>query len=297
MIEFAICIWAPDVSVEAVDELGAQGVTALEPGPPFLMDCDEATLAKNAERLRAAGISIYSCHAPFGGNNDLSQLDEEKRQDAVVRHVTAIARAETAGAECIVIHPGGRAEPAEHAQRLAQLHRSLATLVPKAEEWGVRLALENMPPHYIGSTTTTLREIVDRVDSPWLGICLDTGHAHLNKEVMVDALRNVRERVIAFHVQDNDGLGDKHMPPPYGTIEWDGFMAELRELGFGKPVAIEAPPWNGASWAVLLREVRALFTGGLVTVDVDGREVWAVCRVCGHYCCVEDGQVKCGCRP
>jgi sugar phosphate isomerase/epimerase len=296
MIEFAICIWEPEVTEELVEELRAQGVTALEPGPSFLMNRDAEGVAADAALLRDAGIRIYSCHAPFIGDDDLSLLDEEKRRGAVCTMETAIERAARVGVECLVIHPGGQVGDDDLADRLVQLHASLEALVPKAEENGVRLALENMPPGYVGPLTTDIRAIADRVSSPFLGICLDTGHAHLNQESMGVALANVRERVLTFHVQDNDGTGDKHLQPPYGAIEWQALADGLRGMRFDKPVAVEASPWDRGSWVALLREVRAAFEGRLVAIETAGRKVYAVCCECGRYCVEEDGEVVCGCE-
>ena len=76
-MEFAPGIWNPDPSDQAIEALCAQGVTAIEFGPPFLLQEDEAALASAAERYRAAGIRFYACHAPFDEPAELSQLEDE----------------------------------------------------------------------------------------------------------------------------------------------------------------------------------------------------------------------------
>ena len=111
MMEFAICQWQPDLSPEAIESLRTEGVTAIEPGPSFLLDRDAATLKADAGRLRAAGITVYSCHAPFGDDSDLSLPAEDARRAAVRRHVRTLQQAALAGAQCLVIHPSGPVEP------------------------------------------------------------------------------------------------------------------------------------------------------------------------------------------
>ena len=153
-----------------------------------------------------------------------------------------------------------------------------------AEEVHVRLALENMLPGHLCADAASLRALLDDIASPHLGACFDTGHAHVNKEHVVSAFTALRERIIAFHLQDNDGNGDKHLQPPYGAIDWEAFRDELRSMAFAHPLAVEAAPWNGASWGVLLRELRALFSEGVLTVRVGDRSLKAVCPQCGRYC-------------
>ena len=282
-MEFAICEWETDVSDEAIEALRLQGVTALEPGPSFL-DADETALESTGERFRAAGIRLYSAHAYFGGAYDLSLLEEDARKKTVAYHGMALTRAASAGISCLVVHPSGHlGTPREEARREAQLRASIETLLETAENTGVRLALENMPPTNLGRDSATIRGIVDDFDSLYLGVCFDIGHGHLVEEGVVTSFQGLRERIITFHLQDNDGHRDRHLQPPYGTLDWQAFIHEIQGFDFPFPMAVEAPPWNRAPWRALLREVRGLFSGELLRVPVGDRQVWVVCPECKHF--------------
>jgi sugar phosphate isomerase/epimerase len=295
--QFAISQWTPDISAEAIESLQEQGVCALEPGPSFLFDHDEGTIREAATRYRSAGICLYSCHAPFGGDNDLSLLEEEKRQKALEKHVTALKRAALAGVSCLVIHPsGGLGKPEERPQRREQLYRSLETLIEAARAAWVQLALENMLPGHVGCESTVIQRIVEHFDSPFLGVCFDTGHAHLNPEGVDAAFANLKERTITFHLQDNDGNRDVHLQPPYGTIPWASFARAFNAQDFLHPAAVEAGPWNGASWGTLLREIGALFSEGVVTLALGAQEVEVICTRCGRYGFGTPERWSCGCE-
>ena len=282
--QLAACLWNPDTSDEGIRSLLEQGGAALEPGPPFLFQEDESVLEAGARKLRSAGIRIYSCHARFGGESDLSLLEEDKRRAAVAEHEKALARAALAGAECIVIHPSAWMKEEDAQRHLDRLCASLEALLASAERTGVRLALENMLPGHLCSEAAVLRSVVDRFDSPLLGVCFDTGHVRLNNEDVGAAFAAVRGRTIAFHLQDSDGYRDTHVQPPYGTVDWPAFIREFRAMDFPHPVAVEAAPWNGSDWRQLVREVEALFSGQLLTVQLGDHRVRAVCDACGHYC-------------
>ena len=283
--QFAVCQWEPDTSDKGIGILSDNGVTAMEPGPSFLLDHDQVTVREAGDRYRAAGISLYSCHAPFGGDDDLSLLDEEKRRHAVARHELALRRAALAGVSCLVIHPSGRVEgDSEQGHRLDQLCRSLETLVTAAQDAGVKLALENMLPLHVGSESDVVRRVIDDFDSPSLGVCFDSGHAHLNEEGVGAAFATLRERIITFHLQDNGGNRDVHLQPPYGTTDWESLARDFRTLDFPHPVSVEARPWHGASWRVLLREMKALFSVGRLVIPLGDTTVRALCTQCGRYC-------------
>jgi sugar phosphate isomerase/epimerase len=295
-MRFAVCLWDFEPEASLVGSLRASGVTALEPGADFLTRHDDAAIEAVGGWCRSAGIDIHACHAPFGGENDLSLLDEGARQQAVARVEQALARAASMGAACVVVHPSsGGISDEDRAERRAQLVRSLASLIGASQRIGIRLALENMLPHHIGDTGAEIMAIVNRFDSPQLGVCLDVGHAHLNPEGVMGAFRVLRERIITFHLQDNDGNNDRHLQPPYGTIDWAAFARACRPQEFQFPWSVEAPTWKGADWSVMLREMQALFSEGLLAVPLGDVEVNAICRRCGRYVFGTAEASFCGC--
>jgi sugar phosphate isomerase/epimerase len=294
--EFAVCIWNLEPTEEMVASLQSCGVTALEPGAPFLTGNDEDTIAAVGQWCRSAGIRVYVCHTPFGGEYDLSLTDEEARQQAVAGVAQSITRSALMGAECVVVHPSsGGVTPETREHRHAQLARSLEDLLVTAERSRVRLALENMLPNHLGDTSDEVLELVESLDSHWLGVCLDTGHAHLNPEGVINAFQTLKERIIAFHLQDNDRNHDCHLQPPYGTIDWDRFAQVCCADDFPFPWSVEAGAWNGAGWDVLLREMSALFAGQWMAVPWQGRSVRILCQRCGRYGFGTPEHWACGC--
>ena len=288
-MEFAVSLWNLDPEPAAIDALQADGVTAAEFGPPFLLQEDEAAFLATVARCHAAGIRFYACHAPFDAPAELSQLDEDGRQNALVIHQKSLARAGLAGASCLVVHPGRGGCPAgEIPQRSERLAASLEALLPAAERAGVRLALENMLPAHVGTLSADVRAFVDALDSPYLGICLDTGHAHVvSDEGFVEgapaAFANLQDRIIAFHLADNSGAKDEHLQPPYGSIDWEALAPAIKAAGYTFPATVETRPWDGSTPGQLLREMEALFKGEWTTFELAGHAVHAVCKRCGHY--------------
>ena len=292
-MQFAICIWDFEPAQKTIDDWRAQGVTALEPGAVFLTTHSKAEIAAVGRMCRDAGIRIYACHPPFGGEYDLSLLDEEARHKAVSTITASLRYAAMLGAECAVIHPAsGRMPPQERAARTSQLMRSLEALLPVAQENGVRLALENMLPHHLGDHSADLWSLAEQFDT---GICLDVGHAHITEEGLMPTLAALRERIITFHLQDNDHNADRHIQPPYGTIDWPPLVRELTTGPFDFPWSVETAPWDGASYRLLLDEMEALFTRGLLTIPLGGSMVNVVCEQCGRYAFGTLDDWSCGC--
>jgi len=295
IMNFAYSQWIINPSIESMNFLKDQGVKAIETGPSFLINYDEKSIGEIAERIRMAGIELYSTHAPFVGDNDLSKLNTEKRTKIIAVFIELLNRAAIAGIKCVVIHPGGILNNDEE-NRLDKLRMSIETLLPVAEKSGVKMALENMPPGHVGDLSSTIMKIVNDFDSPFFGACFDTGHANIGKENSLIAFENMREKIIAFHFHDNDGARDIHLQPPYGTINWTALAKKITKYNYDFPALIEAQPWNNASPGQLLKEVEAIFTGKLLTIEHGGRKVKLICEKCGHYCFGTPEDIFCGCN-
>lgn len=292
-MQFAICVWDFEPTQKTVDDWHFQGVEALEPGATFLTTHSEAEIERLGQMCRDANIRIYACHPPFGGEVDLSQLDEAARLKAIPAMVDSLRRTALVGADCAVIHPsGGYIAPEERMRRLDQLTRSLEALVSAARQIGVRLALENMLPRHLCDHGAELLALAKRFD---IGVCFDAGHAHVTDEGMMPTFEAIRERIITFHLQDNDRNADRHIQPPYGTIDWPPLIQEMIDGPFDFPWSVETAPWDGASYHLMLDEMEALFTRGLLTVPLGERMVHVVCAQCGRYLFGTLDDLQCGC--
>ena len=295
-MKLAVCRWQPDVTGEAIELLCGQGVDIIEAPPSFLLDFDDSGVQANTERLTAAGIRINVCHGPFSGADDISVIDPAARAAALERQLVALRRTALTGAHCMVVHPSGPVDASELGPRSDNLRTGLDAMLQVAEETGVKLALENMLPDHLCSHTSDMRGFLEEFDTPLLSVCFDVGHANVGTENIQQAITAIEERIIAFHLHDNDGTRDIHVQPPYGSVDWPALVARLLSLNFDRPFSIECDPWNQAPLSVLLREVRAIFAGQMpVETQFNGQVVWSICPRCRHYFFPSDQGVICAC--
>ena len=47
--------------------------------------------------------------------------------------------------------------------------------------------------------------------------------------------------LFTLHLSDNDGSGDQHRPPYFGTVNWPGVLSALRDISFPGPLTFELP--------------------------------------------------------
>ena len=173
------------------------------------------------------------------------------------------------GIRAPVLHPGGKALLEQGVGYDALLEARVRGLRPLAEHvqgTGVIICLENLT---IIPFARDLIDIIKAVGVPNLGICFDTGHLHIVNGVQRWFIEEAGPYLKALHIADNDGSGDQHlMPYGRGTVYWDGVMAALRRVGYGRLFNLEIPGENGCPIPVRLAKldylksvVRFMFQG------------------------------------
>lgn len=169
----------------------------------------------------------YSIHAPICDTNPAS-LNERMREASVLEILSLVESALSLNIDTITIHPGiyPLVVSDQEDKAIAAAKKSLRTLDRVMSEYGIRLALENMPnlPFMLGRTSDELSALVEGTE---LGVCFDLGHANTVGDIdsFVDSLGS---RFINVHVHDNRGKTDEHLTIGEGTVD---FEAVLKKMG------------------------------------------------------------------
>lgn len=243
--------------------MAAAGVKLVEIGAWHdAVDLTDMELVRRVRRfLDDAGVEVYSYHPPFAGEYDISLLDGGAHATAIERNTAHLLSAAALGAKYYVLHPGDKIPEHEQGPRLARVKQAVKLLADTAEETGVSLAVENTPPGFLAVRAEELMEIVECADSELVGVCFDTGHAHVAGQRMGEYLRVVgADSLFTIHWHDNDGSKDQHLPPGAGTIDWKDFFDTLAEMGWQRPICPEMPippDWTYREWAERLRAALA----------------------------------------
>lgn len=153
------------------------------------------------------------------------------------------------GADPLVVHP--RSLGLESGTWDACMQRTIdrteieaiAGILSYARERSVRLALEN-------GAMDVLQVVADAFPADGadgtgshLGICIDTGHANLHRDMFANPpaayLRAFADRLVHLHVSDNLGTGDDHLVPGTGNVDWRSVADELKRIPYRGKIVLE----------------------------------------------------------
>lgn len=211
--------------------------------PFYAMTEEEAENAVRhlADAVSAAGLTVSQTHGPWRWPP--RDASEAERAETLERARKALRFTRALGASYMVIHPlmpfGDSADPDP-----ALTHRInrdfFEKLLPAAAEAGVVICLENVPmPALSLASAASVKSFAEEMDSPFLRVCLDTGHALVTGEDPKDCVRLLGPLLACVHIHDNHGQRDEHLRPGDGSIDWNAFAESLKETGFDGVFSLE----------------------------------------------------------
>lgn len=195
---------------------------------------DKQQVRELANWFKSGPVQFHSMHSPMYMSNDsfrsgeqaLNIVDPDKRCriDAMDEIKRALEVAETVPFRFLVQHVG-RSNEVYDLRKFEAALSSIEHLRAFARPLGVNLLVENIPNEL--STPEKLMELIKALHYPDLGVCFDTGHAHIMSTVH-QAFAVLQDRIRSTHVHDNQGDRDAHLWPGKGGIDWNQTMQSLR---------------------------------------------------------------------
>jgi len=201
------------------------------------------------EAAANAGVIIGQAHAQIGNVANIN-LPYESPAEIYYRNIEVC---DMMGCKELVFHPLAATsiiEADEHNKLLDYNARWFQELIEPAKTHGVHICIENgvdIRPHIIAAPFTTaldLMTLIDKIDEPTVGICLDIGHAHIASQDIANMIRTFGERLRVLHVHDNFGMiapihPDQHLFPGAGTIDFPRVFSALKEINFCGTINLE----------------------------------------------------------
>ena len=224
------------------DCIDYQGFMDTETHLWHMSDTDfESFLKRQREIAEQIGLTIHQTHGPWRW--PICDTTEEDRAERFEKMAKAIRGTVFLGARYMVLHnlmPFGRVDTDPDVVR--SINKDFFERLCKiGEENGVIICLENMPfPGQVLARPVDTVAFVRELNTPWLRVCLDVGHATTLGVPAGDAVRQIgKEYLAVMHVHDNDGKGDLHWRPFTGVTDWLGFSEALGEIDFDGVISLE----------------------------------------------------------
>lgn len=251
----AINAWTFPESLSPVEQLqatAAAGFAGIElvvsDRGPLAVDTPLGVLAELAERAAALSLRITGLASGLFWQCNYASPDAADRQRAHELTLRLLDRAAAAGAETLLVVPavvGKASAPApsvSYADAFQRTLEALLTLRFEAEARAVTLAIENVWNRFLLSPLEAA-ELIDRVNSPYVGFYLDTGNV-LAYGYPQDWIATLGGRIVRVHAKDYDLTKPGpagFCPLGAGSVDWSAVVSALRSAGYDGPLTYEGP--------------------------------------------------------
>lgn len=114
--------------------------------------------------------------------------------------------------------------------------KSMREIIKTAEDCGVTYCVEAVN-RFEGCLINTAREALDyaaEIDSPNIGVLLDTYHMNIEENSIGDAIRLVGDKLTSFHTGENNRTA-----PGKGHLDWDEIFGALSDIGYKNRIVCE----------------------------------------------------------
>lgn len=173
---------------------------------------------------------------------DVSSLEEAVRRGGVEYLKNIIRKMEIGGGKLLsgVSYAGwGTPDVVMDSKKpyLEQSIKSMREIIKTAEDCGVTYCVEavNRFETCIINTAKEAVAYIEAIDSPNIGVLLDTYHMNIEEASLGDAIRYVgKDRLKSFHTGENNRTA-----PGRGHIDWDEVFAALAQIGYEGPIVSE----------------------------------------------------------
>ena len=219
-------------------------------GMPLAQDNWKDWVQQMRAHADAIGIKFRQTHGQTLSDMQWDDMNYPERDFVWAMNYRCIEATKILGAEWMVMHPYNLPhDPLYNPKKGLEANLSyLAPFIEHAKKTGIGIAVENMVDYghrrrrYCAGDPEELVELVDTINDPSVGMCIDTGHANNSGIHVPSFIRLAGDRLKCTHVNDNLGDKDTHLPPYFGTIDWKDTMQALHDIGYDGDFSFELNP-------------------------------------------------------
>lgn len=232
--------WAAD-HAKYIKKIAKLGYDILEFQAQPLLEMTDEHIRELKRIADGEGVTLtYSLG--LDPNYDVSSLDEKMRTGGVTYLQNIIKKMQIGGGTLLsgVSYAGWGTPNVVMDDKSAywnQSVKSMKEIIKTAEDCGVTYCVEavNRFETCLINTAKEALQYVAEIESPNIGILLDTYHMNIEESNIADAIRLVgAERMKNFHTGENNRTA-----PGRGHLNWDEIFGTLAEIGYKGPIVSE----------------------------------------------------------
>lgn len=229
-------------AIESMGKMGYNGIEIWGGRPHYYHNDLDQQLPELLKLLDLYQMSVPNfIPAQFRYPSILCSLNEMIRKESVLHITKTIDTALKFNAGSVSLCPGTALWGDDLEKAWKSLKQSICEILDYCSHKPIKVLLE--PAHRWETnliyTVEDCVKMIKEINSSQLGICFDTGHAHVNGEDMYNALMLASKYPLHIHMDDNIGEMDSHQIPGEGNIDFTLLKKALKEIKYNGCLSAE----------------------------------------------------------
>lgn len=235
------CNFSKGTPEKIFDECKKAGIGAIEISPAYNMRGIEYAkdvyskldLKKIKSLSDETGVELWSYHLPFCHSEiNPACFDKGIRRQTIEFDGTLMENAAEMGIKVAVLHASGEPiDDKERAESMKYAIESICEINEKAKQYGIILAVENLPRTCLGRDSEEILKLIEADES--IKLCFDVNH--LLTQSHKDFVKGAGHKIASLHISDYDFIDERHLAPGRGKIDWKELVELLEGVGYNGP--------------------------------------------------------------
>lgn len=182
----------------------------------------DLVLEKYKKRLTQIPISVHEQY--YESEHSVDDNDERYAFTTMATKKSIALTKELNGRYMVYHYNNMEVKQEEREKMLFNTRKNLQEVNCMAEEAGIQVVIENVGVPSHKNVIFNEQEFIEECLSMPNPVLIDIGHAYCNGWDLERVILALKDKIIAYHVHNNDGKDDYHKRMHDGTLDFDRFI-------------------------------------------------------------------------
>lgn len=218
-------------------------------------------LQKYKERLLKLPISVHEQY--YESEHSVDESDARyKFTEEVTKKAIGLTK-ELNGKYLVYHYNNMEVSPDKRRSMLENARKNLNIINDMAKEAGVEILIENVGIIPRNTALLSEQEFIEECRTMPNNVLIDIGHAWCNGWNLENVIASLKDKIVSYHVHNNDGKDDQHNRMHDGTLNFEKFLDLYKRYTPKAEIVLEYYLPNRENLSEIEEDIQELLKKGL----------------------------------
>lgn len=196
-------------------------------------------------------------HGPYYGVEHSAPKGSSLYEYSMLQMIKTLKIAEETHSKYLVFHHNNKAVD-DKKTMIKNSRKNLQEVNELGKHYNINIVVENAGAKNIGNMLLDEEEFINECKSIPNQVLLDIGHANCNGWNLEHVIKELADKIVAYHLHNNDGIHDLHKRINCGTLDFEAFLALVSKYTPDADLTIEYARTEAEDKKGILKDIKRL---------------------------------------